>query len=251
VSRNRLDVTSDYQGMECDPFREMLSAQVDGEDMSGERGFAAAHLRICADCRQWLDEATVLTRLIRTRVAAEPVPDLVDAVLAALPGKRLRLPGLIPILPVLLGVLGAVQILLGVAQISAGANATHVHGSGHLWHESAAWNVAVGAGFLWIAVRRGRAVGMVPTLTAFIAVLALLTANDMMVATVDFDRVLSHGFMAVGYVVVLALARMSRNTGTPPEGKLAVPGRRTRLRLLKQPSESEIRGAQARHRDAA
>ncbi len=195
-----------------------------------------------------MDEATALTRLVRTAVAAEPVPDLADAVLPAPSRKRLRL---VPTLRVLLGLLGAVQILLGVTQISAAATATHIHGSGHLWHESAAWNVAVGAGFLWIAVRRGRAVGMVPTLTAFIAVLTLLTANDMMVATVDTDRVLSHGFMVIGYLAVLALARTARTTGPPPEGKVPVPAGRDRLRLLKQPSEVQTRGAQARHRDAA
>ena len=43
---------------------------------------------------------------------------------------------------------------------------------GHLWHESAAWNVAVGAAFLFIALRRNRPSGLVPMLTAFVGMLA-------------------------------------------------------------------------------
>jgi predicted anti-sigma-YlaC factor YlaD len=161
---------------------------------------------------------------------------------------------LIPALRLLLGTLGAVQILLGVAQIAAAANGSNPHGAGHLWHESAAWNVAVGAGFLWIAVRRGRAAGMLPTLTAFIAVLLLLTANDMMVATVDLDRVLSHGFMVAGYVAVLLLSRATRDTGPPSGAKQPVTrGDADRVREQRQPLRllNPPPAPQARHRDAA
>lgn len=213
--------------MDCDRFREMLSAQLDGEDGPGERAFAEAHMRTCAGCRQWLDDAAAVTRLVRTHLVSEPSPDLSDAILANLPQpgrRRLRLPRialprLVPALRILLGTLGAVQILLGVAQIASASAQPHQHGAGHLWHESAAWNVAVGAGFMWIVLRQGRAAGMVPTLTAFIAVLTLLTANDMMVATVDAGRVLSHGFMVAGYLAVLLLVRATRDSGTPPSAR--------------------------------
>jgi predicted anti-sigma-YlaC factor YlaD len=210
---------TDYGRMKCEQIREMLSAQLDGEERAGESVTTDAHLRGCPDCRQWLDDAAAVTRLVRTRVVTEPSPDLSDAVLAAAPQRR-QGPRLVGALRLLLGVLSAVQILLGVAQIAAAARSPHPHGADHLWHESAAWNVAVGAGFLWIALRRGRPVGMLPTLTAFIGVLILLTVNDMMVSTVDLDRVLSHGFMIGGYLIVLLLSRLGREA-EPPAGARA------------------------------
>ena len=59
-----------------------------------------------------------------------------------------------------LGLIGGLQLVLGLAQVGRGRAAGHAHGplgmlaSGHLWHESAAWNIAVGAGFLFVATRR-------------------------------------------------------------------------------------------------
>jgi predicted anti-sigma-YlaC factor YlaD len=221
----------DYEHMECERFREMLSAQLDGEDAPGERDATDAHLVGCASCRAWLDDAAALNRLARTWVATTtPGRDLTDTVLAAAPPppRQRRQPRLVGALRLLLGVLSGVQILLGLAQITATATARaeHLHpaaagaaGADHLWHESAAWNVAVGAGFLWIALRRGRPVGMLPTLTAFIAVLTLLTANDVVVATVDLNRILSHGFIITGYIVVVLLTRVGRDTDTPPAGR--------------------------------
>src|SRR5207244_1511995 len=76
------------------------------------------------------------------------------------PGRRRVADGL----RVLLGLLGLAQFGLGMAQLSAFAS-VHEHlglgpaDSSHLWHESAAWNVAIGAGFGWIAGRRSRPAG--------------------------------------------------------------------------------------------
>ncbi|GAB3860791.1 hypothetical protein [Dactylosporangium cerinum] len=53
----------------------------------------------------------------------------------------------------LLGGFGLAQFVLGIAQ-AANAATAHVHQAGHVFHESAAWNVAIGAGFAWIATRR-------------------------------------------------------------------------------------------------
>jgi hypothetical protein len=89
---------------------------------------------------------------------------------------------------------------------------------GHLWHESAAWNLAVGAAFLWIAARRGRPVGVVPLLTAFVAALVLLSAGDVIGGRVEAARLASHGFVVTGYLLVLALSRTSLD--------LLPPGRR-------------------------
>src|SRR6185503_20257301 len=92
------------------------------------------------------------------------------------------------------------------------------HGTAHLWHESAAWNVAIGAGFLWIALLRVPASALVPVLTAFVGMLTLLSANDLWSGRVDSTRLASHGLVVAGYLVVLGLGRLAGPAG-PPSGR--------------------------------
>jgi predicted anti-sigma-YlaC factor YlaD len=199
----------DYGVVECEHCREALSAQLDGEDEPAERVAVDAHLAGCAACRQWLDAAAAITRLARTAVVTGDV-QISEKVLAAVPGRgraRVTLA-----LRTLLGVLGAVQFVLGVAQIGGFATG-HLPagltgaGTDHLWHEAAAWNAAVGAGFGWIALQRSRPNGLVPTLTAFVA------------SRVDFARVFSHGFVLVGYVIILVLTRSAADFTGPSPGR--------------------------------
>lgn len=206
--------------MRCEEFRESLSARLDGEDAPAERPATDAHLASCAACSSWFEAAARVTRLARTA----PVPDDIDltgTILANLPAPRPRGRWLVPTLRVLLGALGVAQFLLGAAQISGFAAAAHLHSAagqpaGHLWHESAAWNVAVGAGFAWIAWRRTRPTGIVPTLTAFVVVLTLLTVNDLISGRVDVARVLSHTIIVAGYAIILYLSRRGATRGEPP-----------------------------------
>lgn len=213
----------------CEQYREALSAWLDGEDDPAERHVVEDHLAGCTECREWVDSAATVTRLARTSLVGT-VPELDERLLAAAPGPgRLRLA---ITLRVLLGVLGAVQFVLGAAQIAGIAGTRHLHDlsgttvpANHLWHESAAWNVAIGAGFAWIALRRTRPVGILPTLTAFVAVLTLLSANDMIVGRVDVSRILSHGFIVAGYLIILALTRPALDPGEPPQRRQPGPSR--------------------------
>lgn len=210
---------SDYHCVGCEDFRESLSARLDGEDDPAERAATDAHLAGCVACERWFEAAATVTRLARTSLVTHQV-QVSDEVLAAAPGPRRH--RLVGALRIGLGVLGVVQFLLGAAQIAGFAVAAHLHTGtdpDHLWHESAAWNVAVGAGFAWIALRRSRASGIIPTLTAFVAALTLLTASDLMAGRVDVDRVLSHAFVVAGYAIVLVLSRSSREPGEPPTGQ--------------------------------
>lgn len=207
--------------MRCEDFRESLSARLDGEDDPAERPATDAHLASCAGCATWFEAAAQVTRLARTA----PVPDDIDltgTILANIPAPpRPRGRFVVPVLRVLLGTLGVAQFLLGAAQISGFAAAAHLHSTvgqpaGHLWHESAAWNVAIGAGFAWIAWRRTRPTGIVPTLTAFVAVLTLLTVNDLISGRVDVARVLSHTIIVAGYAIILYLSRRGAAPSEPP-----------------------------------
>jgi predicted anti-sigma-YlaC factor YlaD len=223
----------------CAEVREALSAQLDGEDEPNGRVEVDRHLAGCAACRGWLDAAARVTRLARTGPVPQTAPlapDALAAILAAAPGRgRARLA---IALRGALGLLGAVQLLLALAQVLAvGQGVRHLHGTtldgatgNHLWHESAAWNVAVGAGFLWIALRRGRPSGLVPTLTAFIAVLTLLSAVDVASGRVEPVRLVSHGLILAGYLVILTLTRAGLPTGDPRAGRRAgTPGYRVRF----------------------
>lgn len=205
----------------CEDYREALSARLDGEDDPAERGAVDAHLAGCPACRAWSDAAALVTRLARTGPVGREI-EIRDEVLDAAPGPGRARTAIA--LRGLLGALGAVQFLLGAVQI-AGAASTHpLHdlesvtgvGPGHLWHESAAWNVALGVGFVWIALRRTRPTGLLPTLTMFVGVLALLSANDVLAGRVDLGRLLSHGFVAAGYAIILVLSRPALDPGPPP-----------------------------------
>ncbi|MFE9207450.1 zf-HC2 domain-containing protein [Micromonospora sp. NPDC007230] len=245
--------------MACEQWREILSAQLDGEASAAETAAAEGHLESCAGCRRWFEAAAAVTRRARTHMVPQ-MPDLVDAVLAAAPpaparsGWRERVAlGLRGVL----GLLGAVQLVLGMAQVGRDAVVGHVHTSGqHLWHESAAWNVAVGAGFLYVALRRSTPAGLLPMLSAFVATLVLLSVNDLITGQVAVQRLISHGFLLVGWVVMMLLSRPRwRSGGTPPrQGRSS--GSRWSLRLEEQPEMAPLRllppySAQARDRRAA
>jgi predicted anti-sigma-YlaC factor YlaD len=208
--------------MGCEPYREAMSAWLDGEAGADERAATEAHLAVCAACRRWLDGAARVTRLARLGLAV-PVTGVAETVLAAAPGRaRARL---VTGLRVLLGVLGGVQILVAVAQIAlpvmTGMPMTgRVQGAspGHLLHEVAAWNLAVGAAFVVVAWRRGGPRGVLPILTAFVAALALLSAEDLVSGAVAWSRLASHLAVLAGYAVVVALSRSALRLDDPPAG---------------------------------
>jgi predicted anti-sigma-YlaC factor YlaD len=213
--------------MGCEQWREVLSAQLDGEVSAAEQAAADAHLDGCAGCRGWLDQAAAVTRRARLSVLT-PGRDLVDEVLTAVPaaspvrrGVRGRL---VLTLRGVLGLIGGLQLVLALTQVGRGPVGGHEHAgvlaSGHLWHESAAWNVAVGAGFLFVAARRTPPTGLVPMLSAFVGTLVLLSVNDLVTGRVDATRLISHGFLLAGYLVVVALSRPRlRPEGPPAQGR--------------------------------
>lgn len=204
----------------CVSVREHLSARLDGEEPDAGPAADAAHRHLagCEACTLWWDKARTLARLTAT-ISALPVPPLSDqtmaAILAAAPARPAggRNTVVFRLLRLVLAAVGLAQFLLGFAQISSLATtADHVHdptigaaSSGHLWHESAAWNVAIGAALAWLAWRRTRPAGLLPVMTAFVAVLTLLTVNDAITDRVEFSRILSHGFVVAGYVLLLIM----------------------------------------------
>ncbi|WP_406059954.1 zf-HC2 domain-containing protein [Micromonospora sp. NBC_00860] len=218
--------------MGCEQWREVLSAQLDGEETAAELTAVQGHLDGCAECRAWFTAAATVTRRVRTRLVVE-VPDRTAAILAAAAAApahqswwRRRRGPLVAGLRSALGLLGAVQLVLGLAQVGRGSTADHLHPTGqHLWHESAAWNVAVGAGFLFVALRRSPPAGLLPMLSAFVGTLLLLSVNDLATGSVGGERLISHGFLVVGYLITVLLSRPGLRPGGPAPQRQPTPSR--------------------------
>ncbi len=170
-----------------------------------------AHLGCCPDCRVWADRAAAVTRLARTG-PAEPGPDLADAVSAATatmrPVLRRRRAGIA--VRSGLAVVGAGQLVLAAAAVAGAAVLDHagMHVGGasvaHAVHETSAWNLAIGIGFLAVAWSGGRLVaGLLPVTGAFVGVLAVLSAVDLVAGRVEPDRLATHSLVLAGFFLLL------------------------------------------------
>jgi predicted anti-sigma-YlaC factor YlaD len=126
---------------------------------------AAQHLVTCAPCRTYQAEVTRLHRAVRV-AAAEPVPDLSAAILAAHPPLGVR-----PTADS--GVWRLGLLLVAVAQVVAAAS--HLGGD-HLVRDQASWEAALAAGFAWAAWRPARSAGLLPV-TAVLTVLLLVNGG--------------------------------------------------------------------------
>ncbi len=195
--------------MLCADAREAISARLDDEELPGEVVALDVHLAGCVDCRHHVDRAAHVTRLTRTR-AVEAAPDLVAAVLAAAPPPPRRT--------------GAAGIRLGLGAVGIGQCALAISGivgagggpagAAHMSHESAAWNLALAVGFLWVATGTARRPsGLVALVGAFVGVLGVLSMLDLLDGQVDPVRLATHVLVVVGFVLLLALQRIDRRGG--------------------------------------
>jgi predicted anti-sigma-YlaC factor YlaD len=197
--------------VKCDRFREAASARLDGEPIGMSASVLDHHLTSCVDCARWLEEATRLTR--QTRLGTAEVPDLAEQILAgaALPARRvLRRRRL---LRLALVVVGAIQV--GIAMPALFGSSIDMAMSMHAAHETAAWNVALGAAFLATALRPQRAGGLLPGLAVFVGVLAALSIRDVAGGAVAAGRLATHLGIVAGLGLVYALARAEQ--ALPPE----------------------------------
>ncbi|GGM88285.1 hypothetical protein GCM10011609_26270 [Lentzea pudingi] len=207
---------ADNPCVDCCTCREALSARLDGEPGGAPAGEVDAHRETCTSCRAWHDNAASLTRTLRVRPAT-PVPDLTAAILAAAPPSAPR--GWTP--RALLGGLAVAQLTLGMAQVvgtrGASAHGSHTTGvdSAHLFNESTAWNLAVGLGLLWTALRPAATSGMLPVVGAFVAVLIPYSASDLLSGTATAGRVFSHALLVVG----LGLLALVHFADSGPSGR--------------------------------
>jgi predicted anti-sigma-YlaC factor YlaD len=84
---------------------------------------------------------------------------------------------------------------------------------GHLFNESTAWNLAVGLGLLWTALRPAATSGMLPVVGAFVAVLIPYSASDLLSGTATASRVFSHVILVIGLGLLVLVHFTHRGPG--------------------------------------
>ncbi|MEC3979301.1 zf-HC2 domain-containing protein [Amycolatopsis sp. H20-H5] len=199
--------------MSCETYREALSARIDGERGPLPEQQVDLHLTGCPACHRWYEQSLLLRRSMLVR-AAPPVPDLTAAILENAPPPREKWG-----LRIALGTVALVQCGLAFAQLLGVDTGMHGAPGGfmqtHLINESAAWNLAVGIGLLWAALRTRAAAGQLPMIAGFVLVLTVVSAGDLLGDRVTPERLLSHGFLVVGLALLFAVHRRHRATHQP------------------------------------
>ncbi|MGY1840746.1 MULTISPECIES: zf-HC2 domain-containing protein [unclassified Modestobacter] len=197
----------------CDPFREAVSAGLDGEDPGMPQPWVDEHLAGCAACRGWAEAAAEVTRRARL-VPAAAVPDVTAAVLGRLPAARVRRGWVDAALRLALLAVGAGQLAVSLPALLGGGGGAPVH----LTHETGAWNLGLAACFLVVAARPRLAAGALPFLLSFTAVLGWVTLADLGAGHVHLARAGAHLLLVGGAVLVSALALRARTPGRGPLG---------------------------------
>lgn len=197
-----------------------------------------AHLARCPDCTSWLAAATQAGRMLR--VSGTTPPDLSEPVLRAAGMPAARLSRRRRLIRLGLGVLALLQWALAVPGLRGQeiGMRTAMTAGAHAAHESAAWNLAVGAALLAVALRPSRAAGTLPVLLTFVAVLSVLSVPDLLAGAVTGARLCSHAGVVLAVLLVAALARAERLPG---------PGRA----VARPDGSSSARPVPRRHRGAA
>jgi predicted anti-sigma-YlaC factor YlaD len=200
----------------CSTVREALSARLDGEPLGMPAQALDQHLAACAACAGWAEAAAVVTR--RARLAEAPqVPDLTAVVLTALPRE---LPGAaaaarsrLADATVRLALLATAVAQAGLAWPALSSGAAAMSAPVHVAHETGAWNLAVAAAFLAVSAAPRLAVGGLPFLATFAALLVPVTLADLAAGHVHADRAVAHLLLLVGVVLVATAAWRGRRRG--------------------------------------
>lgn len=199
--------------MPCLPFRDAISARLDGEPLGMPARALDDHLAGCAGCSAWAADAARVTR--RARLApAPPVPDLTAAVLGALPRE---LPGVAAAARDRLVGTGLRLVLLAVGVAQAGlawpamtTGSAAMSAPAHMAHEAGAWNLGIAAAFLAVAAAPRLAAGALPFLVTFTALLVPVTLADLGAGHVHLDRAVVHLLLVAGVLLVGTVAWRGR-----------------------------------------
>ena len=218
----------------CQPFREAISARLDGEPLGMPPAELDGHLAVCPECARLGGDAAAVTRRARL-AAAPPVPDLTAAVLAALPRE---LPGAAAAARARLvdSALRLALLAVGVAQAglawpALASGQAAMSAPVHMAHETGAWSLDSRPRSSPSRRLPRLAAGTLPFLGTFTALLVPVTLRDLAAGHVHADRAAVHLLLLVGLpswcrwpggAVVVGPVR-SRAGGWPREAGPAAP----------------------------
>lgn len=191
--------------MDCEDFREALSARLDNEEGAGDADHPTeTHLEYCADCRYWFDAAALITRRTRTS-AVVAWPDVSDAVLARVPPGTDRPYSTARLA---LGTVGVLQSATGLVTLATQAG---------VGFESGAWQLGLGVTLGVVAARRLYARTLLPLLGTLVVVLGWGQVS----AGLGPTGIVSLALAAAALVLVVLLARLAPAEGDPAPPKPA------------------------------
>jgi len=158
--------------VDCDAFRDLLSARLDGQCTDAEAAALAAHLTGCAGCRGFEAQLVIVHRAVRIR-AAEAVPDLSVAILARAHPPS---PGRFEWVRWGLLTVALTELALALPGLVLGEDTgATVHVARHLGSLS----IALAVGMAYAAWRPERAQGLVPVAAALAACTLVTTVLDV------------------------------------------------------------------------
>jgi predicted anti-sigma-YlaC factor YlaD len=183
--------------MECARARESISATLDGERGSTDRA-VDAHLRRCRACRAFRARAVDLQGTVQEARALLPdlTADIVDGV------ARDREWKIEPWVRIALFALGIAQLALAVPGLLGTDEGAPIH----IAHEVGSWDVALAIGFIFVAWRPLRAVGMLPFVAALSFMLVLTAGIDLVHGHAEAIFETTHLLEVAGSVLLWYLA---------------------------------------------
>ncbi len=186
--------------MTCSPYRDAISARLDGEEMDLDEGSLDTHLSECSACAAFAAGSMQLHRSVRLR-AADDVPDLVGAVLARVETPKRSRPEWARYA---LFAVAFSQLLLALPALLFGDS---LGASVHIARELGSWDVALAVGLLYAAWRPDRAAGLLPFAAALAATMVLTAVLDVASGRESALAESHHLLEIVGLVLLMVLAR--------------------------------------------
>lgn len=212
--------------MGCERWRDAISARLDGEPLGVDEALLDAHLATCSACCDHAAALEGLHRSFRLRAAAG-VPDLTDSILAAAAADRRRLRIDVRVVTLLLR-----WVLVGIAALEIGLASPELIGRWHAGSELGTWGIAVGIGFLSVAMKPARAAALVPMLGWAGGLTVVVTTRHLMDGAASMRSEWPHGLVLAGVVVLVAISRLERDDHPGPRTSSTADthGRLVRLR---------------------
>ena len=204
--------------MDCAFAREAISAILDGEDPGTDPAGVDRHLAGCAECRAWRDAAHEVTRRVRLTVAqpaARRSREVAAAVGASQRRWRIRA---VPLYRIGLVAVAAAQLAITVPCLLFGQDRS---APVHVAHEVGSFGAAMAVGFLVVAWRPGRALGMRALVGAASLLLVATAVIDLVRGRTTAADEAPHLLAVAGWLLICGLAATTPPGVSEPRSWLA------------------------------